>query len=176
MNKNKLLLCALFLVLTQTQTINFQNAGCATFDNSANCLTCKDRYYMYTLLNICLPVSPLCQEYSPLTGACTSCINNFNLNQGQCQPSYTLIQFPKNQVNCGTYNTALQVCEKCNDGYTVVNGGCAKTIVNCDLYSADGKCSKCLNGFTLNGLSCIKVQIVIPIDLNCKTSDSVKCI
>lgn len=176
MNKNKILLCALFVILCQSQTFNYQNAGCATFDASGTCLTCKDRYYMYTVLNLCLPVSPLCKEYSILNGACTSCIDGFALTQGQCQPSYTLIQIPKNQINCASYNSASQICDRCNDGFVTVNGGCIKTILGCDVYSVDGKCMKCINGFTLNGSACVKVQVIVPVDPNCKISDSIRCV
>lgn len=175
MNKNQFLICAFLVLLCQSQTYTYQNSGCANYDASGNCLACKDRYYMYTLLNICLPVSPLCKEYSLVNGACTSCIDNFALSQGQCQPSYTLIQISKNQANCANFNSATQNCDKCNDGFTLINGGCLKSILNCDIYSIDGKCLKCQTGFSYNGQICNKIQTVI-IDQNCKTSDSFKCI
>jgi len=35
---------------------------------------------------------------------------------------------------------------------------------------------KCIKGFTLNGPSCVKAQVIVPVDPNCKTSDSIRCV
>ena len=110
MNKNKLLLFALLLLVSQAQYTYVQDAGCATFDANSKCITCKDRYYMYPILSICLPVSPLCKDYSPADGSCLSCVTGFALTQGQCQPSVILVPVSKNKANCATFNSISQLC------------------------------------------------------------------
>lgn len=179
MNKNILLLFALLLMASQAQYTYYQNAGCAAFDATGKCTGCKDRYYMYVPLSLCLPVSPLCKDYSTATGACTSCVDGFALSLGQCQPSFTMVPVSKNQLNCAAFNTVSQLCEKCNDGFTLLSGACIQTIANCNLYSLDGKCSQCVTGYILSGSACAKIVPVVPlvpIDVNCKLSDSVKCL
>lgn len=176
MNKQTIFLFALLLVASQAQYTYYTNAGCANLDSTGKCLSCKDRYYMYVPLSLCLPVSPLCKDYSTVNGVCLSCVDGFTLSLGQCQPSFTLVPLTKNQVNCATYNTVTLNCDKCIDGYTILSGACVQSIANCDLYSADGKCSRCLTGYTISGSACAKIVPVVPIDVNCKFSDSVKCL
>ena len=111
MNKNIFLLFAILLVVSRAQYTYSQDAGCATFDANSKCLTCKDRYYMYQLLSMCLPVSPLCKDYSLVDGSCLTCVSGFALSQGQCQPSVVLVPVvPKNQLNCANFNSATQLC------------------------------------------------------------------
>lgn len=174
MNKSYLLLFSILLVCCSSQTYSFQNAGCATFDSQNNCLTCKDRYYMYSYLSLCLPVSPICHDYNPTTGACITCIDGFAMTQGVCQPTFNMIVVSKNQANCGSFNNVSQVCEKCIDAYTLIGGACYPVILNCDTYSTDGKCTKCVSGFSISGSACAKV-VSVTIDANCKINDGSKC-
>ena len=176
MNQKTYLLLAFLLVSCLSQTYSFQNTGCAAFDAQNTCISCKDRYYMYSYLSLCLPVSPICKDYNTTTGACITCIDGFAMTSGTCQPSFSMIPVSKNQANCATFNNVSQACEKCNDGFVLLAGACLTSVANCDVYQADGKCAKCLAGYTINGALCAKIQIVTyVIDANCKVNDGFKC-
>ena len=165
--------------LAQTQTTTtFQNTGCALFDAQNNCVSCKDRYYMYSYLSLCLPVSPICKDYNTTTGACLTCIDGFSMVQGVCQPNFSMITISKNQANCITFNSNTQLCEKCSTSFVLINGGaCSAFIANCDTYANDGSCSRCLVGYSssMSGNLCNKIQVVVTFDVNCKSNDGIKC-
>ncbi len=178
MNKAHILVLAILIAFTQAQKVSYFPAiGCDSYNQNGVCVTCKDRYYMFTLGNLCLPVSPLCKSYSTVNGACTSCIDGFEMKQGVCQPIFTMVPISQQlPANCAAINNVSLLCEQCIAGYTVVNGICVQSISNCDSLAQDGKCLKCATGFSLgsSGLNCVK--FMMPVDPNCKIADANGCI
>lgn len=105
-----------------------------------NCVTdttkvvnCTSRQYKSN--NKCFDVSPLCNNFNPTTGGCTTCIDGYELSttSAACFPKKVVCgnnQYIKNGVcvdlpnNCPGFNPATQKCETCAFGYYPNNGDC----------------------------------------------------
>lgn len=157
-----LLVLAVLVISSQAQsTTNTTDpyAGCRSA-NETTCLSCMDRFYMIFPSRSCLAVSTFCDGYNTTTGLCTSCGYGFVLDNGRCQPppsTYTIVPVSVAILpNCAKMDSNGTNCIECSANYSLYQGRCYKTIVNCAAYSADGSCSQCLSNFSLIQGKCIK--------------------
>lgn len=66
-----------------TCEVFFRDPNCKKFDNNNKCLSCAKRYYVNEG-GKCSPTSPLCKDYNPKNGHCTSCYQGYAQHQGSC--------------------------------------------------------------------------------------------
>ena len=145
------------------------NINCGSFDVfTGACLNCTDplRYVVngsciinpalvvnctarqYKVNNRCFDVSPLCGNFDPNTGGCTSCIAGYDLAvaSGTCFPrtvTCTSTQYNNNGVctdipaNCVSFDAVSRKCTNCSFGFYLNNGVCAK--INCEVGKVPSK-------------------------------------
>lgn len=87
-----------------------------------------------------------------------------------------MLEVNLNQANCVFFIKSIQLCLICNKGYKILDRACIHLNPNCDLYSPDGECKKCVSGYTLNKTICIEIIPALYIDVNCKNNHKSKCI
>ncbi len=121
--------------------------------------------------NKCLPVNILCQDYSPISGACTGCFSGYKLSNGEC----VLTTASNSDVNCKTYNANAQ-CVECYNGYFVRVGKCEKVNLLCQTSNPQtGACLSCYQGYSLSNGDCVLGGSSTSGDVNCKEfTDSTK--
>lgn len=108
-------------------------------------------------------MNPLCREYAPLTGACTTCYPGYGLTPtGQCQPGLT--QDP----NCKSFQGST--CRECVSGfYFSTDRKCRQASPLCKTFDpSNGNCLTCYNGYEISGATCI---VAVSSDPNCKKVD-----
>lgn len=183
------------------------SATCGDFNKfTGDCLSCADPAN-YDLVNgscvhktvtcaanqwqknyVCYNASATCATFNPSTGACLTCVSNlYQLNaDGTC--TLIVVVCPQGQyavgLNCVTipaeclnFDTTLQKCLACIQGYFVQNGTCQKIVCParqvpskygifcvdvsslCGTYdSLTGNCLTCSqNGYTVRNGACVQI-------------------
>jgi hypothetical protein len=118
-------------------------------------------------LGKCVLVPPYCSALLS-SGECAICVNNFQLQSGQCQP----VNSKYNNYNCAIMQNGN--CVRCLPGSILgVNGICYLAVQNgCIVQDKAGVCSMCSNGYIPSRGSCIIAKL---IDINCKAYSGNVC-
>lgn len=143
--------------------VSFKDPNCKQFDSNNICVECGTRFYA-SASGTCQSVSPLCREYNPSNGACTSCYPGYTVNGTTC-----VVGSVNNDVNCRTFQN--DVCTACYNGFFLnANGLCAQVSPLCRTFNnATGACTSCYPGYEISGDNCVEARSRDP---NCKTFSS----
>lgn len=97
---------------------------CAAF-NGTTCIQCATRSYFAN--GICTKANDNCNTFNNVTGACLSCYNGFNLNNGDCVTATLQQPVANNYTNiyCKGVDSVGR-CTKCFFGFTLINGDCVQ--------------------------------------------------
>lgn len=111
-----------------TKNIGPSDLGCAewNWDNQI-CIACSRNWV--ALNGVCEKVSPLCNTYNNVTGACTSCFSGYALTDGSCSPAP--ISLCKSEDSNG--------CLSCYGGYALYQKRCISlsSLADIALYYAE---------------------------------------
>lgn len=80
-------------------------------------------------------MNPVCQDFDPTTGNCTSCISEYVLrtNNGDCAAE---------TLNCQSYNLETGLCNLCDCHYLLsTTYECVKINDGCSIYTNEPICS-----------------------------------
>lgn len=119
--------------------------ACAQYDFQQSCNRCAQRYYL--LQSSCLPVSPLCDNYNPATGACLTCVAGYGLSS-RTNACETMQRPPSNCLRAD----AVGNCLACSNRfyYNSTSGLCLPVLSLCATYTErTGLCLSCYTGFAL---------------------------
>lgn len=109
-----------------------------------NCLGCVGNYF--SLNGVCTACLPTCMTCLTAEDECTSCVEGYQLNGTDCNPTCV---FPCNL--CSIENPDW--CSFCYAGYEQFGVYCEANVTACN---ADSNCEGCPRGFTLSNSKCVK--------------------
>jgi len=172
-NISILLLLAVLMTLSFSQTIVIRNIGCKSSNTLGVCIACATRYYLDSQ-NICQPVNPNCNTYDSLNGACLTCYPGFGIIENTCLPGIVSSNF---DPNCNTFNGSA--CAKCSSGFFLnAQGKCQNVNPACKTYdNGNGLCTSCFSGYEVQNGNCA-VSLNANTIANCNQIDQLsgKCV
>lgn len=140
-----------------------QQPACLSYDFQSKCLTCANRYVL--LVNICTPVSPLCNNYHQLTAACIDCVSSFGLSSltGNCEPMQPP---PPNCQNADPVGNCIACLPRF---YFNATNSCLPASPLCAKFEdIGGKCLGCVPNFNLLAdASCVQANLTS----GCRSAD-----
>lgn len=161
--------CILYSVIQNCDSYNIQEFS--IFATKKECLKCQTGFYLSS--NTCFqnPIIPMCVEYSLNQPICLSCEKNYvPINNGKnCSLLYIISSYILNCLNV----TFDQKCLTCSPNFYNIDDQCLPVdqkniIFNCEFYSTNQLCSKCIFGWFVYNNTCI-----LPFAQNCLTFASI---
>lgn len=129
-------------------------SGCEICESYHQCKQCKNGFYLHDNNGDmdCEPCSEGCMDCNNENHDCTKCFPGF----------YEATQGTSGKLKCMPCSQNCQSCEKttghpctqCFEGYYPDNNKCAKCQLPCSSCSSETECTKCVNGYLLEGTSC----------------------
>ena len=110
---------------------------CTACENSINCKTCENRYYLATVrkYKLCRPCSPLCKTCENENGdKCAECAVGSATSDKVCNPptcTTTNGQAGGTNINCVTCSSDNINCDECKDGYFLERVGAYSVCTKC---------------------------------------------
>ena len=137
--------------------------GCGTWNwAKRECIACSDNF-VFNNQGVCTPVSDQCKTFD-LSGACVSCYDGYNLNNGAC------VLAPIEKVSdegCALWDWANRKCLTCSDNFVSINGKCTPVSDQCKTFDLSGACVSCYEGYNLNNGACELAPIEKVSDVGC---------
>lgn len=127
--------------LASNNTCNLLPSNCLTANSAGLCTNCAAGYISAS--GQCIAATANCQSFDPNTALCLICNSGYYLTaNSRC---LTLPQFCTAADRSGA-------CTSCRSGYSVYNGICVVTIVNCNYYNPNNPayCYQCAQAYYLN--------------------------
>lgn len=118
--------------------------------------------------NSCNNVNPLCQNYNPYTGDCTSCFPGYSLKNKACVKQNSPLWATVTNLTAVCKTKRNNQCVECPYRYYLRNNVCILVSNSCDNYDSNGNCLTCNIGFFLQNHNCINYGTVKGTDQNCK--------
>ena len=144
------------------------DVGCGSWDwKNQICLKCSENW-VFNNNGVCVPVSDQCASHNEF-GACTSCYEGYNLNNGRC------VEAPEERPSdegCATWDWKNRRCLECSEHWVFnSNGRCVVVSDQCASHDDSGACTSCYVGYNLQSGSCVKAPEERPSDVGCATWD-----
>ena len=142
------------------------DAGCKTWVNGS-CTECS-KNWVFDNNGVCVAVNSDCRTHDT-SGACTGCYKGYDLSNGACVFSPSNNQVPT-MIGCKIWNWDNQTCLECSAFWFFdSNGVCMQVSDLCASNDANGACTSCYSGFTLNNGICEVTPRQPVSDAGCKT-------
>ena len=137
---------------------------CPDGKGGPNCVGTKCTADQLTLVDDC--------RFCGDDGACVQCAAGFMLDNKECVP-VNGCQSP-NCRSC-TVTERTETCKRCQKGYYVVGGRCARCVGNCLDCKSASICVACEDGYTLTADVCVLNSPDVDVD-SCSISNCLVCL
>ena len=94
-------------------------------------LACDPGFWLNRKYDVCVKVSPACDWYNPLNGSCINCSRGYYWVNQSCVQNLT-----------------------CNSRQFFFEGVCIDVPSACTAFTLTGACTRCIQGYNLNGTIC----------------------
>lgn len=143
-----------------------KKTNCISYDGFGNCLQCSNMFFVKN--NTCVNVNPLCQNYNPFTGDCTSCFPGYALKNKICLKQDSHVWSTITNITAVCKLKKGNICIECPYRYYIRNNLCILVSITCDTYNSNGNCLTCNVGYFLQNHNCISFGTISGTDQNCK--------
>ncbi|XP_031505768.1 uncharacterized protein LOC116268101 [Nymphaea colorata] len=144
-----------YIVIDGACVLLSQQPSCLQYDFQSNCVRCAQRYFLQSL--ICVPVSPLCNNYNAQTGVCIDCVAGYGISSVTNNCETVRAPVP----NCQTADPVGNCLSCLNRFYFNTSNACLPVNPLCSKYVAvGGKCLACFTGHNLlSDSSCVRTNL-----------------
>ena len=159
------------VVNTDTSVVPESNLLCKIWSGEV-CSECSERSF-FNADGLCVAVSANCNTFDRASGACLTCFQGYDLQDGQCIYSPANTARPSD-LGCGTWDWTNQVCLACSNRWAFnADKICVPVAEQCASHADNGDCTACYQGYDLSNGECLYSlsNTASPADLGCGTWD-----